>query len=566
MPSGEIRFPVRDAQGNVTRAALPLTVAEPDPGGVDQTVAGDQPAGFTVPAGETWEVLGLVTTPANVVVRGTLRMRPGATLRFRNVSEAAFQGGDTPTPLASDVGLWMVDQGRLDAQGTPKTPWTRLDPGSDAPLAGATVLTVQDAAGWKVGDEIVVTATVDRSVSSFWTRDDRRAITAVSGNTVTVAALANAHPARTIPATPTGDAETLTAEVLNLTRDVRIEGTPGGRAHVVYLHQGHTVFPQVGIRYVELAHLAPAKSGAGVAGRYALHYHHSHGTTEDVVVEGVVARECGGHCFVAHQADGVHFDRCVSHNTSETPFWWDPEQVSDRVVYDRCVASRVSCFTGPERFSTSGFFLNKTSVPLASRCVGCVATGIDSSSDPNGYFWNNASVGVWTFEDCLAHNVRDQGIRVWQNSNEQMHPLDRFRAYTCGRGVDHGAYSNSYRYHDLKIHDCGLGIVQRAMSHEGGQQWHDVFVTACPTTLEIGDAPVSSITPIDFRRSPFGTVRVNAAHAGVEQAWWDFTDCGLEPGDFTIVAMAGPCRIRTQDGGAAWQRTESGGWTQISPF
>jgi hypothetical protein len=557
MPTGDILFPVSDSQGNITKAVFSLTVTEG--GGVDQTVSGDQPAGFTVPAGQTWEILGLVTTPANVIVQGTLRMRPGATLRFRNVSEAGFVGGDTATPLASDVGLWMIDQGKLDAQGTPKTPWTRL---TGAVSAGATQLQVVNAAGWQVGDDIVVTATVPRSVPAFWTRDDRRTITAINGNTVTVAALSNAHP------TTTFSGETFTAEVLNLTRDVRIQGTAGGRAHVIYLHQGHTTFAQLSVRYVELSLLAPVKNGAGVAGRYALHFHHSHGTTEDVVVEGVVAKECGTHCFVAHQANGVYFDRCVSHNTSETPFWWDPEEISDRVVYDRCVASRIETFTGPERFSTSGFFLNRTSVPLTSRCVGCVATGIEASANPNGFFWNNASVGVWTFEDCLSHNIGGNeaaGIRVWQNSNEQMHPLDRFRAYACAfAGVDHGAYSNSYRYHDLKLHDCATGVLQKAVSHEGGQQWHDVFITGCPTTLEIGDAPVSSITPIDFRRSPFGTVRVNATHAGPERVWWDFTGCDLEPADFNVVSLTGECRLRTQDStGQWWQLTDTSPWTQI---
>jgi hypothetical protein len=451
----------------------------------------------------------------------------------------------------------MVGLGRLDAHGTPKTPWTRA---TGSIPAGATTFQVLDATGWQVGDEIVVTATVDRSVSSFWSKDDRRTITAINGNTVTVgAALTNAHPAVTF------SGATYTAEVLNLTRDVRIEGTPGGRAHIVFLHQGHAGFSQVGISHVELSHLCPVKNGTGVTGRYALHYHHAHDTTDGIAVTGVVAHNCGGHIFVAHQSNGITFDRCISHDTAERAYWWDQSEASDRIVYDRCVASRIQTFTGPERFTSAGFFLNKTTEPLTSRCVGCVATGIDGTSDPNGFFWDNASVGVWTFQDCVAHNIRDQGIRVWQNSNEQMHPLDRTRIYHCGRGIDHGAYSNSYRYHDLHIHGCGTGIVQRAGSHQGGQQWHDVLVTACPTTLIIGDGPVDALSPIDFRRSPFGQVRVNATHSG-QLIMWDFTDCDLEPADFVIVSLAAPCRLRTQDGGQAWQLTESGSWQSIQPF
>lgn len=531
-----------------------------DDGGVDQTVSADQPSGFTVPAGEVWEIAGLVTTPANVVVEGTLRMRSGATLRFRDVSEAAFVGGDAATPLASDVGLWMIGQGSLDARGTPKTPWTRAAAGI---AAGATSFDVLDASGWLVGDEIVVTATVPRSVANFWTKDDRRTVTAIDGSTVTVdSPLTNPHPATSF------SGATYTAEVLNLTRDVMIEGTPGGRAHVIYLHQGdQPAFTQGGIGYVELRHLAPRTSSDGVTGRYALHYHHSHDNSDGVTVTGVVAHDCGGHVFVAHQSNGVTFDRCISHDTAERAYWWDLSETSDRIVYDRCVASKVRTFSGAERFTSAGFFLNKTSEPLSSKCIGCVATGIDGTADANGFFWDNASVGVWTFEDCLSHNIRHQGIRVWQNSNEQMHPLDRFRVYACPTGVDHGAYSNSYQYHDLHVHDCGLGIKQRATSHQGGQEWHDVLVTGCPVTLEIGDGPVDTLNPVDFRRSPFGQVRVTPTHAG-ELIEWDFTDCGLLPEDFVIVSTAAPFRLRTQDTatGEAWQLTDAAPWTPIQPF
>jgi hypothetical protein len=44
--------------------------------------------GFVVPRGEIWRVKGLVRSDKNVIVRGTLVMRPGDTLRFVNVREA----------------------------------------------------------------------------------------------------------------------------------------------------------------------------------------------------------------------------------------------------------------------------------------------------------------------------------------------------------------------------------------------------------------------------------------------------------------------------------------------
>ena len=558
-----------DAGGDRVTAATTVTV---DTSAVDQTVSSDQSSGLTVPAGETWEIVGLVTTPANVVVEGTLRMRPGATLRFRDVDEAAFVGGDTMAPLASDVGLWMVDEGRLDARGTPKTPWTRA---AGAIAAGAASFDVLDASGWLVGDEIVLTATVPRSVQSFWTKDDRRTITAVDGNTVTVdSPLTNAHPSTSF------SGATYTAEVLNLTRDVRIEGTPGGRAHVIYLHQGGTALQQIGIAHVELRHLGPSTLDGldretGVGGRYALHYHHSHDTTDGIVNDGVVAHDCRSHCFVAHISNGVTFRRCVTHDTLESPYWWDRADVdpaggiSDRVVYDRCVASRSLSIGGTERFTTTGFFLARTSEPLAAKALGCVATGIESNGDSSGYLWLNDNLGVWTFDDCLAHNIRHEGIRVWQNGTTLTHPINRFDVYGCGRGVFHGAYGNLYQYHDMRIHGCGTGLTLAAVSSpllEGeAQEFHRVTVTDCGTPLEVGDGAVDAKTVTDLRDCSFGQVVLNMTHPG-KIKWRDFVDCDLVPDDFTLETLSAEMRIRVLTGGQAWQLTESGAWTEIEPF
>ena len=74
-----------------------------------------------------------LTFTANVVVDGTLVSRPNAgvthTIRFEGVNEAAYAGGGM-TPLASDVGLWVMGSGRLDLAGREKRSWTRLAGGA----------------------------------------------------------------------------------------------------------------------------------------------------------------------------------------------------------------------------------------------------------------------------------------------------------------------------------------------------------------------------------------------------------------------------------------------------
>jgi len=172
-----------------------------------------------------------LTVSGNVVVRGQLVMRPASAevshrLVFAGVREPRFVGGGMDV-LEHDVGLWVMDAGRLDLAGSPRLAWTRASGGLSA---GATTITLQaDPVGWRVGDELVVTPTSpqgqdDSDEETF----ERVQVTALSGRTVTLSRpLRHEHPS--VPARP---GRRLTAEVLNLTRNVGIEGTADGRAHI----------------------------------------------------------------------------------------------------------------------------------------------------------------------------------------------------------------------------------------------------------------------------------------------------------------------------------------------
>jgi hypothetical protein len=97
---------------------------------------------------------------ANVVIAGELVMRPSShenvhTLRFVDVDETAFVGGGN-VPLDSDVGLWVMGEGRLNAKGVEKTSWANAV-GSIS--AGATTIEVEEANNWRVGDEVAISPT-----------------------------------------------------------------------------------------------------------------------------------------------------------------------------------------------------------------------------------------------------------------------------------------------------------------------------------------------------------------------------------------------------------------------
>jgi hypothetical protein len=207
----------------------------------------------------------------NVVVHGRLARGPATAtaehrLVFRGVDERRFAGGGMD-PLDSDVGLWVMGAGVLDAAGTPKRAWSRL---ADPARARTSSITVADPSGWQVGDEIVVTPTEDPSVPEHHLRHDRRRIASISGTEIALdTLLAFPHPAVEV-----APGHTMRAEVLNLTRNVRIEGTPDGRAHV-FVRAGRQT-----ISHVELAHVGPRQptpnpqaDSQKVLGRYGLHFH-----------------------------------------------------------------------------------------------------------------------------------------------------------------------------------------------------------------------------------------------------------------------------------------------------
>jgi hypothetical protein len=553
------------------RAAEATTTEAAPPDGVHRVLADGEhfPDGLVVPAGETWAFAegASVTSARNVVVEGTLRLHqpdPSRTMRltFVDVDESAFVGGDAHEVVASDVGLWVVGQGRLDVQGAQKTSWTRL---TTATQRGAREILVEDASGWRVGDEVAVTATAGRSVEGYYAQFDRTVVASVSGNRIGLEhALAYEHP------TVNGR---WNAEVLNLTRSVVIEGTPEHRAHIIHLHQGMTApadFRASAISNLELAHLGPNQPNdrdepSSVLGRYALHWHHGLQSTDGVVVDGVVAHDCGAHVFVAHTSDGITFRNCASHASLGDPFWWDPGEPSEYITYDRCIASDV-VQDGRSRYTTSGFFAARSDQALSCTMRGCVAAGVQGP-DSGGFIWINGSLGVWVFEDCLAHNLEHDGLSVWQNTSV-LQQIDRFTAYNCDAGIRHGAYVNPYRYHGVTVHDCGAGLAVSAVSgDEGGVglEFHDVVASACDTDVVLEDAPVDAMQPTDFRRCQLARVIVNATHTDTQKRW-DFIDCGLQPEDFEIEELAGDVEIRTQADGQAWRLTHGADWSATAGF
>lgn len=468
---------------------------------------------FDPTADTTLEVTG------NVVVHGRLQMRPRPgvehVLRFVDVDESAFVGGGLD-PVPTDVGLWVVGDGVLDVVGTRKAAWNR------------------------------------RGASPTWSSDDELVVAPVEPG--------DFEPK---PFTP-GDAvpafEGRRAEVLNLTRNVRIEGTPQGRAHVFI----RSTRPQR-IEYAALRYLGPRRpegeATASVLGRYGLHFHHCHAGSEGSIVRGVVVRDGGAHAFVPHMSHGITMRDCIAYEVFDEAYWWDPHDRTDDLLIDRCVAAGVHFDPEFRGFRLAGFFLG---LGRRVRLQRCVAFAVHGARNAAGYVWPEAPSGLWRFRDNLAHNNDAAGIFVWQNVREP-HRIQGFTAYHNGvAGIIHGAYSNSYHYRDLDLRDQEIGIeliaAGRPDLHGRPQSWRDVEAQRLLVTSHglPGDSPVL------FLRSSFPR-GVTIADADGDPGALDFVRCDLEPEDFDVAAMNAGTVVRIQNDDTAVELTASG-VRDIPPF
>jgi hypothetical protein len=405
----------------------------------------------------------------NVVVQGALAMKPADAsirhlLRFVGVDEAAFKGGGMQ-PVDTDTGLWVMGSGRLDLAGTPKTGWTRAAGGIDK---GATAIPLEASpTGWRKGDEISVAPTESPSVGdAFSTGFDLHALAGVSGARLTLdAGVERAHPVV---------AGRWRAEVMNLTRNVMIEGTPTGRAHVFI----HSAKPQ-SVQYAALRYLGPRQPNpdndgfaSSVLGRYGLHFHINDDSSRGSLVRGVVVRDTGAHAYVAHQSHGITFRDDIAYNTYGDAYWWDvsadtktegPE--TDDTLYDHSIAALVNG-DNAEGYRMGGFNLSQGARNEVRDSVAVGVRGVAGNlrALSAGFVWPESfgknGHGVWNFsKGNVAHNNLAAGVFNWQNDGLP-HVINDFVAYHNGSfGIAQGAYLNSFRLLNMRLHGNAAGAV-----------------------------------------------------------------------------------------------------------
>src|SRR5678815_240598 len=215
-----------------------------------------------------------------------------------------------------DRGIMLMG-GTLNLHGNQTNTWTKL---SNTAAAGATSIQVLNAAGWKVGDEIVLAST------DFDPRQaERRTIAAITGNTITLdKKLDYMHFGKI-----TFDVDER-GEVGMLSRNILIQASPDADKT---LFGGHIMAMNASKMYVEGVELNRMGQNMHLA-RYPIHWHligdaqgqyiknsavHDtysrcvtvHGTNY-LGVENNVTYNNIGHCFFLE--DGVEHDNQFVHN------------------------------------------------------------------------------------------------------------------------------------------------------------------------------------------------------------------------------------------------------------
>jgi hypothetical protein len=420
-------------------------------------------AGVSISSGSTLQFdsarNATLQSSGNVVVEGTLSMRPSSAsiihiLQFINIDESRFVGGGMDV-ITADVGLWAMGSGLLDLIGSPKTSFVRA--AGNIPSGASTISLNGTPSGWQADDDITIAPTESPTVGSAFTNgfEDRK-ITSISGSSLTMSAgTLRVHPQIN---------NMWAAEVINLTRNVRIEGTATGRTHIFI----RSSVPQT-IKNIQIRYIGPRKNRTGdstpefVLGRYGIHFHHCGNGSVGSLVEGCVIRDTGSHCYVPHGSNGITMKGNAAYNFMEIAFWWDVLDLTHGITWDSNIVAKGSFLHNAAdidngdapTFTVSAFLLG---VGDDNVCNNNIAIGMTGDfRNGGGYFWQEGLIeSVWEFKGNMAHNCCG-GLVTWQN-NLKLHVIEDSVLYNNEIGIYHGAYSNSYLYRGGYVYNSQITI------------------------------------------------------------------------------------------------------------
>ena len=320
-------------------------------------------------------------------------------------------------PLELTRGL--IATGTIEMHGAAKTPFASI---SSLPAVGSRSVILDAApAGWRPGDELVLTATA-------YDQDETFRLERVNGTTIYLdRPIANA---RTFPVDANGRTiDGLKLHLANFTRNVHVRtatqnaGQPKLQGHVMLMHRGGGKLAWVGLHDLGRTLVAPvtdpiltgSERDAGVnpavgipeenvRGRYALHFHRAGPASAASVIEGcaiTVRRLAGFKIGVGNHSSNVSVRRCVSHNVDGSHFFTEEGDELGDFTGNLAIHSLGSGFvTDPQPRDA----LLKNDPPLYHR------RRLDVGHRGTGFWLNGGGVDVI---DNIAAGQANAGFNLW---------------------------------------------------------------------------------------------------------------------------------------------------------
>lgn len=323
--------------------------------------------------------------------------------------------------------------GRMDFHGAPLSrTWVKL--GQPAKVGDSTIALDEEVTGWRVGDQLVLTATTRQNkIKKTFTapslrghsQTEERIITAIDGDRITLdRPLEFDHVCDGL----------YRGDVANLSRNVVVESADpdGVRGHTMY-HVGSAG----SISYAEFRHLGKP----GVLGRYSLHYHLVGDTMRGSSVIGASIWDSGNRWLTIHGTNYLVVRDCVGYQSQGHGFFLeDGTEVYN--VLDRNLA--VHAFTAqPLPKQVIPFDKNDGSGFWWANSLNTFTRNVAAECDEYGYFFQAAKTP--DFDPVLPIRQPDGAFR---ETDIRTLPFVRFEdneahchrrhAFNLGGGVPFG--------------------------------------------------------------------------------------------------------------------------------
>src|SRR5688572_13838433 len=333
-----------------------------------------------------------------------------ATITFTNNVKDEDISGVGGTTDKVDRGIMLMG-GTLNLHGNRTNTWSKL---ANTANAGSTSIEVLNAAGWKVGDEIVLAST------DFDPRQaERRTIAAIRGNTITLdKKLDYMHFGKI-----TFDVDER-GEVAMLTRNIRLQASADAEQS---FYGGHVMAMAPSKMFVEGVEFQRMGQNLTLA-RYPIHWHLI-GDAKGQYIRNASIHDTYNRCVTVHGTNNLRVENNVTYNTVGHCFFLEDgiehgnEFVKNLAIQIKshtskaCVPTNLAMFgsTDGRNFSTAGQQSKDVLLPSDNTVSSFWITNPDNiyrdnvaaGSDSTGFWFALPANGIGKFEGT------EIGAKTW---------------------------------------------------------------------------------------------------------------------------------------------------------